>query len=257
MDSPLGASPPDSTTGSIDDGFYYHGQDLEALSDLGAYQQWIVDVFGSELRGKVIEVGAGSGHIAARYADQLERLVLVEPARNLYTKLESRFASKAHVRLLCGPLEAFSIAEFERAGAPFDAALLVNVLEHIEHDLAMVRGLMPLLRPGGALLLFVPALPWLYGTLDESVHHFRRYTRTGLQKLVHDSGFQIEELHFFDLPGVLPWFLAGRVLRQRRFNGRAAKLYDRTVIPIAKAIERHVKPPMGKNLICVARRPLV
>jgi SAM-dependent methyltransferase len=255
-DSPVSSARIDSTTPSGEDPFFYHGQDLEALADLPAYQQWILDNFGSDLHGSVIEVGAGSGNIAARYADQVQRLLLIEPARNLCSQLESRFVDKPHVRCLCGRVEDLSASDFECGGSPFDSALLVNVLEHVKDDAALVSRLGELLRPGGRLLVFVPALPWLFGTLDAHVHHLRRYTRSGLTNLLIDSGFEIERLHFFDLPGVLPWFFAGRVLRQSRFNAGAARFYDRVVVPLARGLERRFKPPIGKNLVCVARRRL-
>jgi SAM-dependent methyltransferase len=225
------------------------------LADLPAYQQWILDIFGSELQGSVIEIGAGIGNIAARYADKVERLLLIEPARNLCSELESRFANKPHIRWFCGRLEDLSAEDLGPGHTPFDSALLVNVLEHVMDDAALISRLGQLLRPGGSLLVFVPALPALFGTLDRHVHHLRRYTRNGLRKLLTDAGFEIEILHFFDFPGVLAWFFAGRILRQSRFNPAAARFYDRVVVPPVRIVERLLKPPIGKNLVCVARRP--
>lgn len=234
----------------------YAGQDLEALANLPAYQDWILHLFRPHLRGKVVEIGAGLGNISSRYADAVQDLLLLEPAKNLYPRLKERFEDKPHVRTICGLVE--NLAPVDGAApsigdGPFDAALLVNVLEHVADDVPMLRTVRNILRAEGKLLIFVPALPWLYGTLDKRVGHERRYTLPGLLQVVEQAGFAVETIRYFDFPGVLPWFFAGKLNRSGRFSVRAAKIYDRLVVPIARATEKIVKPPIGKNLLCIAR----
>ncbi len=236
----------------------YEGHDLEALADLRHYTAWIAQEFTAYLRGRVLEVGAGTGNFACRYIDRVDEAVLLEPARNLFPTLAARFAGRPHVQAVCGLLEHWADHLPARRGAGtglFDAAVMVNVLEHIADDQETIRRLAALLRPGGALLVFVPALRWLYGSLDSRVHHFRRYSRSGLARLVRRAGLELRTLHFFDAAGVAPWFVAGRLLRRRAFSAAAARLYDRAVIPLASRMERWLRPPLGKNLVCVALRP--
>jgi SAM-dependent methyltransferase len=239
------------------DASFYEGQDLEALADIPNYYQWILANFREQLKGKVIEIGAGVGHLSALYADWVAHLLLVEPARNLHRQLVNRFAANRNITVRCGLLDELHAEELGSPGingAPYDAALLVNVLEHVENDLQMLRQLFDLLRPGGTLLLFVPALPFLYGALDSRVGHVRRYTRTGLAEVVGQAGFKLELLKYFDAFGVLPWLIVGRVLRQGRHSEKAAHIYDRLVVPIGRALESQFPPPLGKNLIVIARR---
>lgn len=233
---------------------HYEGQDLEALADLPHYNRAILEAFAPYLAGRVLEVGAGTGNFSAYYADLVGELTLLEPAENLYPHLVERFSGQSHVRTCCALLEDFCAHRpWEK---DFDAALMVNVLEHIPCDGFVVRRLTQLLRPGGALLIFVPALAWLYGTLDEMVHHCRRYSRPELRHTVEQAGLEVLHLRYFDLCGVVPWWVTGRVLKQRSFNARAARIYDRFVFPLAQCLERRLRLPLGKNLICVARRPL-
>ncbi len=236
-------------------GANYAGQDLEALADLPAYQDWILHRFRPHLKGKVVEIGAGLGNIASRYVDGVEDLLLVEPAKNLYPRLKERFDGKPHVRTICALVESLAPVDgaASNIGAPFDAALLVNVLEHVVDDVSMLRNIRGILRSEGKLLIFVPALPWLYGVLDKKVGHERRYTLLGLIQVVEQAEFVIETIRYFDFPGVLPWFFAGRAGRSPGFSDRAAKMYDRLVVPIARATEKYIKPPIGKNLLCIAR----
>lgn len=233
--------PPDTT--------HYDGQDLEALGDLKRYQSWILRWIRPHLRGRVLEVGAGTGAIAQHYVDLVGEAVLLEPAANLAGQLRARFGDRAHVTVHEGTLESL-----DRPEGSLDAVMMVNVLEHIPDDLGTLRRLYALLRPGGALAVLVPAMGAIYGTLDARVGHVRRYERAQLREVVTAAGFRVETLRWLDAAGVIPWFVAGRVLRQRRFSPGAARLYDRVAVPISRAVEERVEPPWGKNLICIARR---
>lgn len=238
---------------------HYEGQDLEALVNLENYYQWILGTFAPYLRGRVLEVGAGTGNFASNYVDAADDVVLLEPARNLHTALADRFRDRRHVRVVgalleevCGPTTTGP----SLLPNSFDTAILVNVLEHIPDDRGTLCRLRQLLRPEGTLLVFVPALSWLYGSLDALVHHVRRYSRRRLARRVRRAGFAIERLHYFDLLGMVSWLVAGRILRQHRFSPLAARFYDRCVVPLTAYAESWITPPLGKNLICVARQTL-
>ena len=228
---------------------HYEGQDLEALGDMKRYRAWILGYFERHLRGRVLEVGAGTGSIAECYLDRVESALLVEVAHNLCETLRARFGARRGVSVHEGTIESVSAAP-----ESFDAAVLVNVLEHIPDDAGALGALHRLVRPGGALLVFVPALQAIYGTLDARVGHVRRYERRALESLVRASGFEVETLRWFDVVGVAPWFVAGRVVRQRDFSRAQGLIYDRLVVPWLSRVESRIEPPFGKNLLCVARR---
>jgi SAM-dependent methyltransferase len=230
----------------------YDGQDLEALADIRRYQSWLLESFRPRLVGRrVLEVGAGIGNLSEQYVDETSEAVLVEPAENLAGRLRDRFVNHKHVRTIGGSMET---AARLLAPASFESCILVNVLEHVEDDAGMLWHLQDLLKPKGSLLLFVPALPVLYGTLDALVHHHRRYTKASLRRVVEGAGFLVEHLRYFDVLGAVPWFVAGRMLRRPRFDETAARLYDRFVVPVGAALERVYEPPFGKNLVCIASR---
>lgn len=234
------------------DASHYAGQDLEALSDLPRYNAWILQHFSEHLRGRTLEVGAGIGNVAAHYLPQVDHALLVEPAVNLFTQLQMRFSGDNRVTTACALLKDVDPSLLAQ---PFDAAIMVNVLEHIEDDAAVLRDLFGRVKPGGALLLFVPALPFLYGSLDELVHHVRRYTMKSLEQVVSDAGFAVHKLRYMDALGMAPWLVVGRVLKQRKFSQTGAQLYDRVGVPVTKWLEERVKPPLGKSLVCVAIKP--
>lgn len=226
----------------------YPGTELEALAAAPNYYRWIVEHFGDRLRGRVLEVGAGMGTFAEHVLGHpgVERLMLVEPASNLVGTLRQRFRDREQVEIFHGYLHEAPVS------GPMDAAVMVNVLEHIDDDRGTLEIIHRMLRPGGALLIFVPALPWLYGSLDAAFHHCRRYTRPGLAALLEQAGFRAERLRYMNLPGILSWLVAGRVLRLGTIRPGSMRVYDSLVVPVARAIEDRLAPPVGQNLLAVA-----
>lgn len=231
-------------------GFTYASQELDALAGAVNYYRWIVRRFAPYLGPRIVEVGAGigtfAGHLRAAAPDA--RLTLVEPAENNVPHLRARFADDARARVVHGYLD--DAGEPESA----DAVVAVNVMEHVRDDAAFLASAHRLLAPGGHALLFVPALPALYGTLDEAFEHERRYTRAALEQRLREAGFKPQRLHYTNLPGVAAWWLSGRVLRRRTVSARDAMLYDRWVIPWVSALERIWTPPLGQSLVAIARK---
>jgi hypothetical protein len=101
----------------------------------------------------------------------------------------------------------------------------------------------------------VPALSLLYGSLDRVYGHVRRYTKRSLTARVEAAGFEMVFARYVNMLGVLSWFIAGRVLRQRAITPGAVALADRTLIPFSAGLERWVRPPIGQNVMIVARKP--
>jgi hypothetical protein len=130
----------------------------------------------------------------------------------------------------------------------------VNVLEHIENDLDELRFVFRTLKVGGVLCIFVPALSWLYGNLDKEVGHFRRYHKHQLKGLVQQAGFEIEKIKYFDMPGIVPWYILF-VLLKRSISGNNVSLYDKLAVPLIRKVESIVSPPVGKNLLLVCKKP--
>lgn len=230
----------------------YEGKDLEALADMPRYYDWIMERFRPYVGGRVAELGAGMGTVSARLLPLVDSLDLVEPSPNLVDRLRRRFSGDGRVRVFAETLEE-RLATDE--AAVYDAAVMVNVLEHIADDAAALAGLHRLLRPGGRLLVFVPALPFLYSRLDELVGHHRRYTRAGLVANMAAAGFEVREARYMDLLGIVPWWLVNTVCGNTRFDPRAFRLYDAVGIPLTRLAERLVAPPLGKNVLAVAVKP--
>jgi SAM-dependent methyltransferase len=104
------------------------------------------------------------------------------------------------------------------AGQSLDTVVCLNVVEHIQDDIAALRNIRNVLSEGGRAIVLVPCGPWLYGTLDEVLGHFRRYTRDELASVCGEAGFQVEQILNFNKPGVPAWWFNCRILRRKTFG---------------------------------------
>jgi hypothetical protein len=103
------------------------------------------------------------------------------------------------------------------------------------------------------VVIFVPAMPSLYGTMDEVSGHFRRYRRAELTSVLERAGFTVDLIHGFDAVGILPYWLSYRIMRRSTLGGTAVGLYDKVIIPLSRLVSRVTRRRgPGKNLIAVA-----
>jgi SAM-dependent methyltransferase len=135
----------------------------------------------------------------------------------------------------------------------FDTVVCANVLEHVADDAASLRAMRAVLAPGGRVVLIVPALRALYGTIDVAIGHHRRYSRAEIDAKLRAAGLEVEHVSYFNLLGVAGWWLNARVLRRRSVPGLQARLNDR-LVPLLR-LERRLKPPIGMSLLAVGRVP--
>jgi SAM-dependent methyltransferase len=128
----------------------------------------------------------------------------------------------------------------------------LNVLEHIEDDRATLADMYSLLAPGGRLVLLVPAFQRLYSSLDVHLRHFRRYEKDDLAQKIRDAGFTLDDLRFANRPGILGWWLNGKVLR-RRVLPRGQLLAFKFLMPLLRREEKQ-PPTAGLSLIALATK---
>ena len=230
--------------------FSYSGTELEALRGATYYYRWILSCFLPHVGKRVIEVGAGLGTFSEFILNETgaSELFLIEPDSDHISLLTRRYGENPRVKIIQGHLEHrvdFFIV---------DSVIAVNVLEHVEDDEAFLRCAHKALAQGGTLLLFVPAFPWLYGTLDKVAGHFRRYDKALLRSKLKKAGFRVLDLFYFNFPGIVGWLLAGKVFRLKTLNTLQVQLYDKWVVPWVSRLEKHCKPVLGQSLVAIAEK---
>jgi SAM-dependent methyltransferase len=197
----------------------------------------------------VLEIGAGTGALSARFRD-VDRQVVTDVDPEAVDHLTRRFAGRDHIEV-----RALDLLAGETLGEPVDTAIAVNVLEHLEDDAQALRTLARSVRPGGTLVLFVPGYDQLYGDFDRKVGHVRRYTPARLRSAAERAGLTVKACHPVNLLGGLAWWAAVRKGGTGTPRPRMVRVYDRVVVPLTRALERFWTPPFGQSIFCVARVP--
>lgn len=150
--------------------------DVYALTKYQIILQW--------LRGKsslhILNAGCGSGELSFLLAKDGHQVTGIDPGAEYIALANQQIAPELKTRctFLVESIESY------HTNQQFDVIVATDVLEHIKDDIAATQKLLSMLRPGGLLIITVPALPKLFGYHDEALGHFRRYTRRSLNQLM-------------------------------------------------------------------------
>ena len=233
----------------------YVGKDLEAMDFAERYHRWIVDLMRPHLGADVVEVGAGTGSFSRLLLEEgPRRLTLVEPSE-MFDSLRANLAGSANGARLTFFRDVFAgVAAQIRNEGPPDSVIYVNVLEHVEDDETELVMVHETLAEHGRVLIFVPALRFLYSEFDKQIGHHRRYGMRDLTRKCEAAGFRVLDARWFDLAGVAPWLIKYRIMRSRSMESGMVQTYDRIAVPVIKRLERLVRPPVGKNILMIARK---
>ncbi|TWT18623.1 class I SAM-dependent methyltransferase [Luteimonas marina] len=233
-----------------------HHEAQHRMGHLQAYYAWTLSLFGDDLQGPAADAGAGSGHFSALLAERVSPVLLLEGGTDNLAVLRQRFAGNPAVTVVDCDLEQCEGLLREHA---IRSIFTLDVLEHLPDDVAVLRQFHGALPPSGRVYIKVPALPWLYGPVDEASGHYRRYTKASLRKAVETAGFRVEKCRYMNLAGVPPYFLKSRILeRQENFSRTfTPKQIERIrkLMPALKLADSLSGPPIGLSVVCVAVRP--
>jgi SAM-dependent methyltransferase len=231
----------------------HEGYNTLARMEGGApnYNTWLGDRFRAHAGARVLEIGAGIGTITSLLAPGREKVVALEVDDFYVRRLKNRFRDQPNVEPY---LSDVALADWPRLkGERFDSIVLSNVLEHIPDDGGAVQRFAQILSDGGKILILVPALPALFGAMDEAVGHHRRYTMESLRAVLEGNGFDVELIEWMNLVGIPGWFMNSVVLKRRVMPPLQLRLYDQ-VAPLLARAEARVKLPVGMSLFCVAKK---
>lgn len=237
-----------SAPASAEEPAYYHNEVFGS--------RILVRILRKSLGQRVLEVGAGVGHITEQLARHAREIVALEPNKVLFEQLRQRTRGLANVTTLNMTLDEYVKAQDTAAAispAEFDSIIYVNVLEHIHDDVEELAQVRELLGPGGHALIIVPAHQWLYAKVDRLTGHHRRYSRRSLHHTITTAGLQTRSIRFFDTVGLIPYLVIYKWLRSTATSGTNATLYSRVVLPLSLAFF-HVSHGflIGKNLVGIA-----
>ena len=230
----------------------YAAEDLETIQEARRYGEHVFSLFRPYIGRRVLEVGCGIGTMSRKLAEVVDLIVGIEPNANCVERVEEAMRDEPKFSLRPCLLEDCSTAELASHG--FDTVYCVNVLEHIEHDVAALRLFRDIIVPGGRVLIFVPAVQAAYGPLDAELGHHRRYSRASLARAFADAGLSLEMIRYTNPIGLAGWLYNSYITKARVHSVAQVKLFETLVAPWALPLERVFTPPIGLSLMAVGLR---
>jgi SAM-dependent methyltransferase len=215
------------------------------------YNAWIYSQVRPVMGQRILDVGCGSANITQMYHDR-ELIVGLDVEEEHLAICRKKLEGKNQfqfLRLDVGKEDVSPLKQYR-----FDTITCLNVLEHIENDVEVLQKFNWLLEPGGHLVLLVPAMRFLFGSMDATDGHFRRYQKPDLRPKIETAGFEVKRLFYMNFPGVFGWFLNARLLRRKFIPDKQLRVYD-NLVPFFRSIESFAPPPIGQSLICWAQKP--
>jgi SAM-dependent methyltransferase len=202
---------------------------------------------------RILELGCGTGHNLAMLEQfgRVEASELDKDARALSSKRLGR------------PVESAALPDLSVFPTQsFDLIALLDVLEHVSDDNAALVAIRERLKPGGKLLVTVPANKWMWSAHDVAHHHHRRYRKGELADLARRTGFSIELISPFNtilFPLIAAVRLVGRITGKAEADDSMPPAPVNAVLEALFGLERgligRVPLPFGVSLVAVLRRP--
>jgi SAM-dependent methyltransferase len=230
----------------------YAATDLETIEEAVRYGEHVFGLFRPHIGRRILEVGSGIGTQTRKLTAVADLVVGIEPNSNCLARLESAMRNEPKFTLLPCHLEECDLGELARRA--LDTVYCVNVLEHIEEDIAALRMFRDAIVPGGNVLIFVPAVQAAYGPLDAELGHHRRYSKESLAAAFEAAGLELTMLRYTNPIGLLGWMYNAHIAKKREHSLGQVRLFERLVAPWALPLERMITPPIGLSLMAVGKK---
>jgi SAM-dependent methyltransferase len=239
--------------------FNYQGhENLELISHSYRFNNWMYGQILPVLKGDILEVGSGLGVFSEKIIQDMpphSKITLTDVSSDYLRELEKKFcAGNNKSDISVKKLDLNNEEDYNRIGYEmFDTIIAMNVLEHLQDDEFVLQQLYRMLKKEGILILLVPAYKSLYNVIDVGVGHFRRYSKDELEGKVRNAHFNIERIFYFNMLGIVGWYLNGNLVKKNKINANATKIFDRFV-PFLRSAEKTLGNRVGLSIICYLRK---
>lgn len=222
------------------------------------FHRWTFEWIEPYVRGRVLDIGGGTGNHLQYLRDR--EVVSIDLSADAVVDLRKDFRDAPSFRFEAGDITSAETVDALGRGS-FDTVLSCNVFEHIADDAAAFENARDLLKPGGLLVLVLPAHRLLFGGMDRMAGHHRRYDRALAESRLRDARFLVHRLRYVNALGAVGWFVNNRILSHDDLSSTAVNtqigLFDRVLVPALRRIEGDRSLPFGQSLICVGQKPHV
>lgn len=224
-------------------------EDLRQMARAVNYQAWQFAMVAPFLSGRVLEVGGGIGNFTPRIAKIATQVTSLEPNDYCFQQLKSQVENHPNVTLHQATVEA--MPHLLSSKEKFDSIVMMNVLEHIQDDRAVLEQLQKHLAPRGRIVILVPAGQWAFGSNDDRLGHYRRYDKRYTRQLFANLGLQMDCLRFYNFVGIWGWWWNAKVRRRQSQSDAQIRVFDKLIVPFISRVEKVIRPPLGQSLLAV------
>ena len=212
---------------------------------------WLFDLIQPFLGQRILEIGCGLGNLLKLLTDRA--LVFgTDISEESVTYVKHELGQRSNID--AAVLDVTDPSFLQLRSFRFDTVVSLNVFEHIEDDTLALKHVFEVLAPGGKLVLIVPAHQWLYGPMDSSIGHYRRYTVDKLAAKLQRTGFRVCSQRYVNPIGAFGWFVNGRILRRTIPPVAQLSTFNK-IMPLISTIDRYVDSPFGLSVVSVSERP--
>lgn len=223
---------------------------LDTLSATPRFNRWMADTVRPYVGQQVLEIGAGIGNLTRQLHKKRKLYVATDLDQEHLSRLINSFVGRRNLSFhqcdLMKPEDFVPLREIA------DTVICLNVVEHVSDDLLALRNIHSALVAGGKAIILVPQGMSNYGTLDEVLGHFRRYSQQELREKIEKCGFsQVKILEFNRVtwPG---WYVNGRILKKTTFSRFQLFCFDH-LVPVWRKIDSFLPWP-SVSIIAIATK---
>ena len=222
--------------------------------ELSNYRKYQFDLIGKHIGKNILEVGSGDRSFTNQIVKNvtgIERIVSIEPSRVLMETYKDKYKLPDYVSLSDDNLFDLKPDSY----GLFDTIIFIHVLEHVERDREALIHMHQLLKPGGKILVEVPAMQSLFSVHDKMLGHYRRYNKTNFRAMVDSNLYKINDLWYQDAIGMIGSFIFFKLKKIELKSDQGVdlvknqgKMYDKYLIPFEKFYEKFIRLPFGLSI---------
>jgi 2-polyprenyl-3-methyl-5-hydroxy-6-metoxy-1,4-benzoquinol methylase len=225
---------------------------LEVIAKADKFNKWMFETIRPYCHGNTLEIGSGIGNISLFFIQHGYSITLSDTNEYYIEQLKKNFKD---TRIFSIDLVNEDFPEkYARLLQTFDTVVFLNVLEHIDNEKQAIENCRKLLKPGGSLVVLVPAYTFLFSKMDRELQHYRRYTSKRLFSLVSKKKFIVKKVFYFNALGIVAWTY-GKFLGLHSIPSKEMKLFN-NLVPLAKFIDKILFKKTGLSVIMVAQKDL-
>lgn len=232
------------------------GEDtLKTIALANHFNRWMYRTIKPFCAGKILEIGSGLGNISEFFLQDQANIFLTDIRDGYCESLRNMFKDAATLAGIeqMDLVDADFDKKFTQLFGTFDTVFALNVVEHILDDQLAALNCKKLLKPGGNLIILVPAYQWLYNNFDKELEHYRRYNRKQVETLFLLCGFNIRHSQYYNAAGIAGWFVSGKMQRHKIIPASQIRLYNK-LVKFFILFDKLILNSFGLSVITVGRK---